>query len=185
MAKASGGTRSINKTTKSIDENRREYDKYMLQKDVSRENSYFSEKTGAYVISYKGRNAQTADVEKEAAKILADNGYIVEMTPESGDLYITNYIKGKPKYADGKISGVLYEQKTPHPTTDDLASSVNNAIEHAMSKKANVAVIYDKYASYHRNDIKDGIERFNENHNYKFKGIITINAKGEIHEWTQ
>lgn len=157
----------------------------MTRSDIDTVHSYFSEKTGAYVIAYKGRNVNTADVEQEAAKILADNGYVVEMTPESGDLYITNYVKGKSKYADGKISSILYEQKTPRPTTDDLASSVNNALEHAMSKKADVAVIYDKYASYHRNNIGDGIERFSKNHAYKFKGIITINARGEIHEWMQ
>ena len=146
--------------------------------------SYFSEVGGGSVLFHKGHNVDTYEI--EAANIMADNGYSVELTPESGVSY-SRVVNGKLRYVDGKISSIEYEQATPHPSNtsqDGLAKSVNKALEHAKSKNADIAVIYDRFNSYHRGDIDRGIKRFEElNPYYRFKAIVTVNTRREVHEW--
>lgn len=44
-------------------------------------------------------------------------------------------------------------------------------------------MIYDKNKVLHRQDISAGMALFEKHSEYKFKAVVTINAKGEIHEW--
>lgn len=186
MSKSSGGTRVIRPTsgTKSYNRNVFEYETAM--EDVDEKKSYFSEKTGAYSLVMKG-HILTKE-EREVAEILADNGYISVWTPEGGKLFVAKISgrKGTPKYLDGYISGVTFDQKTPNPermTKDDLDKSVVKALEHAVLKDGDVALIYDRYGVFHRENIADGIARFETLNTKRLKAIVVINSKKEIYEW--
>ena len=48
-------------------------------------------------------------------------------------------------------------------------------------KGADVAVIYDKYKTYNRKTIEDGIHRYEQYNKYRFKKIIVIGSTGNVH----
>lgn len=184
MAKSYGGNKVVTPNVSKKDKSRNGYNNELSSGNYDRSRSYFSEVGGGYVLFHKGHNVDKNEI--EAARIMADNGYAVELTPESGVKFMKK-INGKEKYVDGKVSSIEYEQSTPHPTRLDqegLTRSVNNALEHAKSKGAEVALIYDKFNSYHRGDIDRGIKRFESNNpSYRFKAIVTVNTRREVYEW--
>ena len=52
-----------------------------------------------------------------------------------------------------------------------------------MKKNADVALIYDKYGSFHRNNIAEGIKEYESKNKHRFVAIITVNSKKEVNEW--
>lgn len=78
-----------------------------------------------------------------------------------------------------------YEQRTPKPEGVNFVNNVKNAIEHAKTKGADIALIYDRYGSFHRNHIEDGIKEYvNKNARSKHQTVIeviVVNSKGEVY----
>ena len=150
--------------------------------DVAR--SYLSPSGGSLLFS-KEHNIVKEEI--EAGRILADKGYEVVLTPEGTvDSVLKVSKRGQYKFPEGTISLVTFEQKTPNPgRTDDVgrAQNVKRALDHAAVKGAEIALIYDKHKVLHRQDISAGLRIFEEHSDYRLKAIVTINAKGEIHEW--
>lgn len=182
--KPTGGTRIVNPTKATKDHNRCAILHESSMSDVDAKESYFSEKSGGYLIAMNGHKFK--DEEREAMKAMADAGFIVVATPEKGDVWISTRTKdGNPKYSDGLLMGNVFEQKTPKPkgvTQDELNQSVKKALGHALEKKAKIAVIYDKYESYHRHNIEAGMNEFERHNDYRFKAILVVDSKGKIHE---
>lgn len=123
---------------------------------------------GIYAVE-KGK-ARHKPEEKEAAKHMAKAGYQVTLKDETGDV----------KTPDGYVYSFSFEQKTPNVGG---AYSVRKALGHARLKGADVAVIYDRHAVYHRNVIEHGISLYEQHiSNYRFKRIIVISKFGNVYE---
>ena len=183
MAKNSGSTKRVAPNTMSKDESRDAFSSALGSGNYDISRSYFSEEGNGSVLFHKGHNI--VDSEIEAAKIMADNGYDVQLTPENDRRYV-KIVKGKDKYVEGTVSAIEFEQATPNPTNrtvEGRTRSVNKALEHAMGKEADIALIYDKYNSFHREDIDRGIKRFEKLNKHRFKAILTVNTRREVHEW--
>lgn len=186
MGKSSGGTRNIKPTSGNIAFNRSVFENEVAMPDIVKDQSYFSDKSGGYSLFMEGHNYVAEEV--EAARILADEGYVTVLTPENMSIYATKKVGKKEQFSDGLIAGFYYEQKTPNPknvTPEGLANSVNNALQHARDKGAKVAVIFDKYKVYHQADIDAGIKLFEQHNKYKFQSIVTINTvhKKKVNFW--
>lgn len=164
MAKASGGTRKLKHGS-------REYRKRQDEIKSMRENGKYSSVTmgthGGYLAIEKSKSRHKIE-EIEAGKILADNGYKVILKDEMGEV----------KTPDGYVFNASFEQRTPQGTS---IVNCKNALEHAMKKNADIALIFDKHYKYHRNTIEEGVKRFEEHNSYRFKRIIAISDKGKIH----
>lgn len=124
----------------------------------------------------------------EVARAAVAHGINVVLTPEGNghEIYATNIIERKDgsrkyKYSEGKLSIYSYEQKTPKEIVDTKDITVTNAIKHANSKRAQVAVLYDRYDLFHREDIEHGMRYYQEKNpgwKHKAKALIVVNSKG-------
>ncbi len=152
--------------------------------DVIKEKSYFSE-SGGYLIFMIGHLNNQDEI--KVGKILADNGYMVVLTPEGGFNFRTGRTrKGQFMYADGLIRGYIYEQSTPSPMnkeSEGLINSVKNALEHAKQKFAQIAVIYDKVGLFNDESIEKGIDLYKTLNKRKILKIILVGGKGDIKVW--
>lgn len=197
MSKPVGDTRLITPLKKHIGSSRVKYKELLSSLSADESKSYFSEKTGAYVIFMKGHNhtdkAKDGDAEIEAAKALADAGINIKLTPEGDgyEIYATNVKIKKDgtkvyKYSEGRMSAYTFEQRTPTEIENDAASSVRMAINHANSKKSSIALIYDKHSLFHRKDIEDGMKLYQSKHHmWETKGVkcvVVVNSKGQVYE---
>lgn len=186
MAKSSGGTRVVRPTSGTRTENYKIFQNEMAMSDVNSNQSYFSKKSGGYVIGMQGRKSDEAEF--EAAKAMADDGMLVVMTPEGGVKFRSGKTKkGDYVYADGLVNGYSYEQQTKNPTAFDsesLSKSVDGALKHARDKHAQIPLIYDRYGKFHRGDIENGLKRFEDRSSYRFKAIIVVDKKGNVWEHT-
>ncbi len=87
MSKGSGSLRSTKPSSNSIAHNRGVFDFETSMPDVLMGESYFSESSGGFVLGMKGHNYD--DIEREAFRHMADNGFLVVATPEGGMAYIS------------------------------------------------------------------------------------------------
>ena len=165
MAKGAGGTRPLSPISKAYTNRQNEFNSLMQSGKYS--DGYFSEGKGGYYVVENSKFKHKSE-EFEAAKFLADGGYKVTLIKEEGTAF-------RVKTPDGKIFSATFEQRTPE------GAPIKKALDHAMEKKAQICVIYDKYNSYHRNDISGGIEKFEKYETYRFDRIIVIESKGKIH----
>lgn len=197
MAKASGSTRMVCPTSKSKRQNRAYYNEQIASDKADAQLSYFSEKTGAYMLFMIGHehssSHQDSEAELEVGKALADNGICVTLTPEGNgyEMYATNVKRNADgtttyKFSEGLMSVFTYEQKTPTSIQEAAKASVRQAIIHANSKHSQIALIYDKYSLFHRQDIVDGMKYYQSKyHAWKEKGtkaVIVVNTKNEVYE---
>lgn len=184
MAKSSGGTRMVRPTSNTRTQNYQVYRNDLKSPDVNAAESYFSKAKGGYVIAMNG--SKHSSEEHDAARAMADDGLIVTLTPEGGVQFRTGKNKdGGYTYADGLVKGWTYEQATKHPKKLDaqsLAKSVDGALKHAYDKRAQIPLIYDKYGVFHRQNIEDGLKRFEERNKYRFKAILVVDQKGNVWE---
>ena len=128
----------------------------------------FDKKTGGIMAVEKGK-ARHKPEEKEAAEHMMHSGYRVVLKDETGEV----------RTPDGYIGHFTYEQRTPNVGT---AKTVSKAMEHAKSKGADVAVVYDKHAVYHRQTIEHGIRHYEQHNSYRLKRIIVISKAGNVYE---
>ena len=188
MAKVSGGTRKVTSTTQGISDSFNKYQKELASGKYDAKLSMFINNTGGYVLYYKGRDHKID--EYEAATIAAMNGYQVELTSEKGEEFVIVSYGNKKKYPDGKVASFFYEQKTPVPKSNlqsALDKSIDSAINHAKTKGAPVALIYDKYGIFHRDNIDRGMKQYikvNKNSAHQsVKWVLVVNNKGKAYEW--
>lgn len=95
-------------------------------------------KDGGIFAIEKGK-AKHKPEEIEAGKYMAKAGYQVTLKDETG------YVRTP----DGYVYSFTYEQRTPKKG----GKSFKYALDHAETKGAKVAVIYDKHQVYHRQDV--------------------------------
>ena len=197
MSKASGSTRMVRPTSKSKEQNRSYYNEQIASGKADAKLSYFSEKTGAYMLFMFGhshsKNINDSDAEIEAGIGLADNGICITLTPEGDgyEMYATHSKVDKEgnttyKYSEGKMSVYTYEQKTPVSIESAARSSIRQAITHANSKHSEIAFIFDKHSLFHRQDIEDGMKYYQSKyHKWKTKGVkavVVMNAQHQVFE---
>lgn len=186
MAKGSGGTRIVKPYSYDRQENINAYHRTMRAGGYDKDYSYLSDKTGAYALYANGHVYHKEEV--EASRFIADNGINVTLTPEGAgyEMYATNVVKGKYKFSEGKVSMFTYEQKTPTEITSSNKSSVRQAIDHANSKRSQIALIYDKNGLLNRKDIEEGMKLYQSKYkNWKTKGVkavLVLNKKGSLFE---
>lgn len=81
------------------------------------------------------------------------------------------------KTPDGYLFNVSFEQRAPQVGG---AKSFSNSLEHAKSKRADIAVVYDRNKVYNRKEVEDGIRRYEQYNAYRFKRIIVVSARGNV-----
>ncbi|MBQ9255152.1 MAG: hypothetical protein IJ180_10330 [Bacteroidales bacterium] len=165
MAKVSGGTRVLKQGSREY--NKRKEEVYQMQKSGKYSSVKMTDR-GGYVAIEKSRAKHKAE-EIEAAEILANKGYKVILKDEVGDV----------RTPDGYLFKVSFEQRTPR---GEGFKNVNNSLEHAKIKNAEITVIYDKYNKYNRKNIDDGIKYYESLNKYRFKEIIVVTKGGRVHK---
>ena len=166
MAKTPGGVRTYQQGTST-------YRKRQAEVEAMRASGRYSSveigKGGGYVAIEKSP-ARHKSEELEAARILADKGYKVVLKNESGQV----------RTPDGRIFSASFEQRTP---TKDGANTIRNALDHARTKRADVALIYSKGGVFTRQSVEKGIGLYEDGHRYRFKRIIIVSDNGYIHRY--
>ena len=188
-SKASGNTRAVTPTKQAIAKSRSEYSEEMKKGLYDETLSKFDIESGGYLFYYKGRKFDKD--EYDAAMIATNGGYQMIVTPEGGAEFILSAYKGKNKYGDGKVAMFSYEQSTPAPkgkSSEELDKAIDGAVNHAKVKGASVALIYDKNGTFHRENVKAGIERYMEfnkkSKHQSVKWVLMIDGIGKKpYEW--
>lgn len=166
MAKTTGGVRTYGQGSTT-------YRKRQAEVEALRKNGKYSSvemgRGGGYVAIEKSPTRHKPE-EIEAARILANKGYKVVLKNESGQV----------KTSDGRIFLTSFEQRTP---TKDSANTIRNALNHARTKRANVALIYSKGGVFTRQSVEKGIGLYEDAHGYRFKRIIVVADNGNIHRY--
>ena len=184
MPKASGNTRVVRPTSKTRTQSYKDYIDGISSGLYDVELSKFYKTKGGFLLVSKERKYD--DNEYKAAEAMAKDGLIVKLTPEGKIEFSTGRTNnGDPVYADGLVNGYSYEQQTKNPLNSDkesLEKSVDGAIKHAYDKRAEIPLIYDRYARFHRDDIEAGLKRFEERNQYRFKAILVVDKHGNVWE---
>lgn len=143
----------------------------------------YKSQSGACVYVEKGHNL--SDDEKDVAYVFADEGLDVWLTNE-GNFQLKDK---NGKFVEGLLSGkkISYEQSTPtrKGKTCTNEECIKRKLEHAKSKKAEIAVIYDKEGMFSSLDIKNGIVKYEsfKNNIRRFKVILVVDKYKNIWEW--
>ena len=166
MAKTSGGNRSL--TNGSREYSRRQKEVGEMRASGKYSSVKMSEKGGGYVAIEKSKFPHKPE-EIEAAHFLADKGYKVILKDEAG--HVTT--------PDGYIFSYTFEQSTPVSAKGE--NGFKNRLQHARDKAVDVALVYDKYDLFTKTDVKDGIKLYEQYNRHRFKKIIVVSARGNVH----
>lgn len=166
MAKDYGADRKLSPGSQAYADRRKEVEERRASGKYS--TVEFDKKTGGIMAVEKGK-ARHKPEEKEAARHLMNNGYRVVLKDETGQI----------RTPDGYIGRFTYEQRTPQ---SGQVRTVYRALEHARSKPADVAVIYDKHSVYHRATIEQGIRMYEQHYRTRFQRIIVVSKSGKAYE---
>lgn len=184
MSKGSGGTKPVKPSQNTSAENKSLFARRMRMGVYDSDYSFVSDKSGAFVLFMKGHIYH--EDEMECARHLADNGISVELRPEGIEVWSTaRGANNEPKYAEGVLSSFyLFDQRTIGENTTNIVSNIKRGIEHAKEKNARIAVIYDKYGKAHRNDIEDGMKKFEQfsSNVGKIDGVIVVDKNGNVYQ---
>lgn len=172
MVKLSGGSRTL--TGGSREYGRREVEFNQLRNSGRYSEGYFSKKGGEYVLVERSTMPHSQD-EIEAARFMADKGYIVTLTDES------NQGKGsKVKTPDGKIFDATFEQRTPDGT-QNTPENIRSALRHGRDKQSDMVVIYQKHGKHSRAAVEEGIRMYEAQSRHRFSQIMIVTRDGRIH----
>lgn len=168
----------------SLEKNRMDFYEKMSTGLYDMSRSFISS-SGAYVAYMKGHNYHEEEI--EVAKALADTGLNVVLTPEGDgyEIYATNFSGGTYKYSEGTVSQFTFEQKTPDHIENTAKQTVRSAIKHANTKRSQIALIYDRYSLFSRDNIEEGMKYYQQHDNAwrkKVKAILVVNSKREVWE---
>lgn len=172
MVKLSGGSRTLTQGSKQYNSRQQEFNNLIASGDYSA--GYFSQKGGGYYV-VENSTAMHKPEELEAARFMADKGYRVTLIDESNE--------GKPskiKTPDGKIFSASFEQRTPDGK-ENTPTNIANALRHSRDKRADIAVIFQKYGQHSRSAVEEGIKAYEEKAKHRFKQIFIITKDGRIH----
>lgn len=184
--KQHGTTKNVTPNTKAIKASSAKYIKELESGLYDKELSFFDKSTGGYLLYSKNRKMD--NMEYNAATYLAIKGYQVKMTPEGSGKYALAIVKGKSRYGDGFISLTSYEQRSSTPINDATArKTVENAINHARKKGANIAVLFDYNKAFKLSDITHGTKHYEDAYrdakHSSVKTLIVVSGRGNVHEW--
>lgn len=172
MVKLSGGSRTL--AGGSREYTRREAEFGMLMQSGRYSSGYFSQKGGGYYVVEES-TAKHKPEELEAARFMADKGYVVTMIDES------NKDRGiKVKTPDGRVFEASFEQRTPDGI-HNTAENIRSALRHGRDKGCDMVVIYQKYGKHSRQSVEQGIRMYEERSSHRFKQIMVITRDGRIH----
>lgn len=184
MSKASCSTRIVNPSTKSRLETISDFNAAMNSGQYDKGFSYLPEKGSGSMLYQIGHNYHIEEI--EVGRALANKGYRVVLTPEGIEAYATAFKKdGTPKYAEGSISGILYDQKTAESNLTNAVNNVDHAIKHAIEKNAEIALIYDRYGKIHRGDIEKGMQKYKQFQPHKYeqiKAVLVVDKNRNLYE---
>ena len=166
MAKITGGVRTYKPQDATY---RKRSEEVAAMMKSGRYSSVEMGRGGGYVAIEESKMSHKAE-EIEAAWILADKGYKVILKDEAGQV----------RTPDGYIFTAAFEQRTPD--TEGYRGFVK-ALEHAKSKGAEIALIYDKHHVYHRATIQQGLREYERFNSYRFKRVMIISNDGKLHKW--
>lgn len=182
MGKASGSTRIVNPSTESRQETVAGFNAAMASGKYDRELSYLPDHGSGSMLYQFGHNYHIEEI--EAGRALADNGYRVVLTPEGIVAYATAFKRdGTPKYAEGTISEMVYDQRTTASNVQNVVNNVDNAIVHAREKGASIALLYDRYGKMHRGDIEAGMQKYKAFAKQDdIKAVLVVSKDGKVYE---
>lgn len=166
MAKTTGGVRTFKQGTSTYSIRQVEVENMMASGIYS---SVEMTEGGGYLAIEKSPMKHTSE-EIEAGKILASKGYKVILKDEANS--------DNRNTIDGYVFSTSYEQRTP---TKDNTNTIKNALKHARSKRAEIAVLYSKYHLFSRESVEEGIKLWEEKSTYRFKKIIVVADNGNVH----
>lgn len=184
MAKSSGGVRNVPMGSTAYNNRLKEVAEMRASGKYS---SVQMAPNGTGWIAIENSTRTHSKEEIEAATHLANAGYKVTLTNESGHV----------ETPDGKMFNYSYEQSTP--STKSGEEGAKECIDHAASKirshwakhhkepgykplKIDVAVIYDKHNRFTRTDIENGLRAYEKSEKrIRYKKVIVISSKGHIH----
>ena len=172
MVKLSGGSRSL--TGGSREYSRREVDFNQLMRSGQYSSGYFSQKGGGYLLVERSTMSHSTE-EIEAARYMADKGYIVTLTDESN--------KGKDskvKTPDGRVFDATFEQRTPDGK-QNTPENIRSALRHGRDKRSDMVVIYQKQGKHSRQAVEQGIKMYEAQSKHRFQQIIVVTQDGRIH----
>lgn len=180
--KVSGGTRLVKPSTQSRVQSVSDFNNAMKSGDYDIDLSYLPPIGNGTMLYQRGHNFHIEEV--EVGRALANKGYKIILTPEGIEAYATAFTKdGRPKYSEGKISGILYDQKTVESNVTNFINNVDNAIKHAHDKGSEIALIYDRYGKMHRNDIENGMSKYKKyDKTNKIKAVLVVDKNGNLYE---
>lgn len=170
MVKLYGGARKLKNGSRQYTRRELEYRGEMSSGNFS--SGYFSQKGGGYYV-VENSKAKHKPEELEAARYMADKGYIVRMKDEGNQPH-------KIKTPDGMIFSASFEQRTPNGSKN-TSDNIKSCLYHGRDKKADVTVIYQKFGRHSRADVEKGIRLFEEKSKYRFQQIIMVTKDGRIH----
>lgn len=184
--KQQGNTRAVTPTTKAIRASGIKYNRLLESGNYDKNLSFYNSSTGGYLLYAKGRKMD--NMEYNAATYLAIKGYQVKMTPEGSGKYALAIVNGKSRYGDGFITLTSYEQRSSTPINDATArKTVENAINHARKKGANISVLFDYNKAFKLSDITHGTKHYEDAYrdakHSSVKTLIVVSGRGNVHEW--
>lgn len=182
MSKASGSTRYVNPSTQNRSQSVSDFKNALSSGKYNTELSYLPPTGSGSMLYQNGHNYHIEEI--EVGRALADKGYKVILTPEGIEAYATAFTKdGRPKYSEGTISGILYDQKTTESNVTNFTNNVDHAIKHARDKGAEVALIYDRYGKMHRQDIENGMKKYKKyDKTDKIKAVLVMDKDLNLYE---
>ena len=182
MSKASGSTRYVNPSTQNRSQSVSDFKNALSSGKYNTELSYLPPTGSGSMLYQNGHNYHIEEI--EVGRALADKGYKVILTPEGIEAYATAFTKdGRPKYSEGTISGILYDQKTTESNVTNIVNNVDNAIKHAHDKGAEIALIYDRYGKMHRQDIENGMKKYKKfDTTGRIKAVLVMDKNKNLYE---
>lgn len=172
MVKLSGGSRTL--TGGSREYSRREVEFNQLMHSGRYSDGYFSKKGGGYYLIEKS-SASHKPEELEAARYMADKGYIVTLKDESNKDKEPNV-----KTPDGRVFNATFEQRTPDGR-QNTSDNIRSALRHGRDKHSDMVIIYQKHGKHSRQAVEQGIRMYEEKSSHRFKQIIVVTKDGRIH----
>lgn len=184
-SKHEGNDRVITPRQKEMNFAIAEFMAYTSNENVDAEKSFVNTETGCYTIVFKNHNPHPEEI--EAAHILNENGYDVQLRPEGEYPFAVSkrIKKGNKNYVDGIVQGEYdYEQHTP----ESEKNAVYKGLRHARDKGAKLPVIYDKKINIHKADVESGLVMFHSAYGNRAKEyfdtfLVIDHKRRKVYEW--
>lgn len=182
MTKQSGSTRLIKTLPVSSDTLYALYREYLNSGDYDKSRSFIDTEVGSFLLNAKERMPDTN--EDKAANFLQKAGINVILTPEGARIFATALKPdGTPKFSDGKVNFYTFEQKTIELSAENIVNNFKKGIDHAVSKGAEIAVIFDRYGLGHREQVEEAMAKYRLPKYGKMpKAVIVIDREGGVFE---